>query len=386
MKLGYFFNTKMKINFLLFILAVIIGVSTFWYTNVLLKKLKNEEKNKMEIWAAAQKHVIIADNNEELGFYLDIIKNNNTIPVIVVDSMDNILSYRNIKIEKLKKNKKALEKFKQLNPPIEIILSDEQKLYLYYSNSIIIKQLTYFPIILSFIIIMFIFVSFLAFNSSQKAEQNSIWIGLTRETAHQLGTPISSLLALLELIKLKKSDDNIINELEKDVRRLEKIADRFSKIGSKPSLKIENLQNVIIQAINYIKSRTSSSIDFIFKFPEYDILIPLNAELFEWVIENVCKNAIDAVNGTNGIIKIEIIDNIQIVYVDITDNGKGLPKSKYNEIFKPGYTTKERGWGLGLSLSKRIIEDYHGGKIFVHNSEIGKGTTIRIVLKKFFRK
>lgn len=386
MKIGYFFNTKMKINFLLFILAVIIGVSTFWYTNGLLKKLKNEEKNKMEIWAAAQKHVIIADSEEELGFYLDIIKNNNTIPVIVIDSMDNILSYRNIKIEKFKKNKKALEKFKQLNPPIEIILSEDQKLYLYYSNSIIIKQLTYYPIIFSFIIVLFILVSFLAFNSSQKAEQNSIWIGLTRETAHQLGTPISSLLALLELIKLKNNDDNIINELEKDVRRLEKIADRFSKIGSKPSLKLENLQNVLMQAINYIKSRTSNSIDFRFTFPEYDILIPMNAELFEWVIENVCKNAIDAVNGTNGIIKIEIIDHIQIVYIDITDNGKGLPKSKYNEIFKPGYTTKERGWGLGLSLSKRIIEDYHGGKIFVHSSEIGKGTTIRIVLKKFFRK
>lgn len=386
MKIGYFFNTKMKINFLLFILAVIIGVSTFWYTNGLLKKLKNEEKNKMEIWAAAQKHVIIADSEEELGFYLDIIKNNNTIPVIVIDSMDNILSYRNIKIEKFKKNKKVLEKFKQLNPPIEIILSEDQKLYLYYSNSIIIKQLTYYPIIFSFIIVLFILVSFLAFNSSQKAEQNSIWIGLTRETAHQLGTPISSLLALLELIKLKNNDDNIINELEKDVRRLEKIADRFSKIGSKPSLKLENLQNVLMQAINYIKSRTSNSIDFRFTFPEYDILIPMNAELFEWVIENVCKNAIDAVNGTNGIIKIEIIDHIQIVYIDITDNGKGLPKSKYNEIFKPGYTTKERGWGLGLSLSKRIIEDYHGGKIFVHSSEIGKGTTIRIVLKKFFRK
>jgi len=383
MTINYFFNTKIKINFFLFIITVVIGILTFLYTNNLVKKLKEEEKNKMEIWANAQKYIITAENNEDLGFYLEIIKNNNTIPVIVVDSIDNILTSRNIKIDKFIRNKKELERFKLQNPPIEIKLTDHEKLYLYYSNSLIIKQLTYYPIILMLIILMFIFVSFLAFNVSTKAEQNSIWIGLTRETAHQLGTPISSLLALLELIKSKKIDDNIIDELERDIKRLEKITDRFSKIGSKPSLKLENLQNVILQAINYIKSRTSRSINFDFNFPDYNILIPLNAELFEWVIENVCKNSVDAVNGTNGMIKIEIIDSIQVVYVDIIDNGKGIPKSKYNKIFKPGYTTKERGWGLGLSLSKRIVEDYHGGKIFVHNSEIGKGTTIRIVLKKF---
>ena len=276
--------------------------------------------------------------------------------------------------------KAQLNKIKLEKKPIVIYIGKNNKNYIYYKDSYLLKQLTYYPYIQLGVILLFIIVAYLAFSASRKAEQNQVWVGLTKETAHQLGTPTSSLMAWSELIKDKLSDIELINELEKDVKRLEIITDRFSKIGSNPTLKITNLNNSIVAAIEYLKSRTSDKINFLINFPAEDILIPLSQSLFEWVIENLCKNSIDAISD-NGNIIITLKKIKYKVLIDITDTGNGIPKSKYKTIFKPGFTTKPRGWGLGLSLSKRIIENYHKGKIFVLNSEPNKGSTFRIILK-----
>jgi K+-sensing histidine kinase KdpD len=379
------YTKKLRWKLLLFVSAVIIGVSSLWYTSKLVKKLAIEERKKVELWAEAQSKITNEElSDENLSFYVKVLQNNETVPVILVDKNDNIITYRNLntkKTDNLRYLKRKLSQMKEMNKPIEIVLSENEKQYLYYSKSIILIQLTYYPYVQLGVILLFIMVSYFAFSYSRKAEQNQVWVGLSKETAHQLGTPISSLLAWLEMMKLKSSDKNMLVELEKDIKRLEKITGRFSKIGSKPLLKKENIQKIITTAINYLKSRSSEKINFKLNMPAEELMIPLNASLFEWVIENVCKNAIDAVNGT-GEIELSITDHTQVIYIDITDSGKGISKTKFKTIFKPGYTTKERGWGLGLSLTKRIIEEYHDGKIFVYESEIGKGTVIRIVLRK----
>jgi signal transduction histidine kinase len=245
-----------------------------------------------------------------------------------------------------------------------------------------LTQLFYFPIIQFGVIALFLFVSYLAFSTSRKAEQNQVWVGMSKETAHQLGTPTSSLMANMELLRLKNVDETLLSELEKDVQRLEKITDRFSKIGSAPKLQRENIIKVITDTISYVRARSSEKVIFETNFSENDqIFVPLNIHLFEWVIENLCKNAIDSMGGI-GNISIHLDDRIQFLFIDISDTGKGIPKSKFKTIFQPGYTTKQRGWGLGLSLSERIIESYHRGRIFVNHSEVNKGTTMRIVLKK----
>jgi signal transduction histidine kinase len=265
--------------------------------------------------------------------------------------------------------------------PIIITLSPVEKQYLYYNQSIILTQLAYYPYIQFGIIFMFILVAYFAFNTSMKFEQNQVWVGLSKETAHQLGTPISSLMAWVEMMKIRKGDGEMLVELEKDVNRLEKITERFSKIGSKPALVKDNVITVILTAVNYLRSRSSGKIRINLNLPAYEVIVPLNAALFEWVIENLCKNAIDALNG-QGQIEIALTDFTQVIYIDIRDTGKGIPKSMFKTIFKPGFTTKKKGWGLGLSLAKRIVEAYHDGKIFVHQSELNKGSVIRIVLKK----
>lgn len=376
---------KLRWKFLLFISAVIIGLSSLWYTSKLVRKLADEERKKVELWAEAQLQIINADlSDQNLDFYVKVLQNNETVPVIVVDTTDNIIFKRNLNVKKIENPvyiKRKLAQMKEFTEPIEIVISDEEKQYLYYSKSIILKKLTYYPYVQLGVILLFIMVSYFAFSYSRKAEQNQVWVGLSKETAHQLGTPISSLLAWLEMMKLKTENKDMLTELDKDIKRLEKITERFSKIGSKPLLKRENIQNIITTAINYLKSRSSDKIAFNINMPTEELIIPLNSSLFEWVIENVCKNAIDAVNGS-GEIELSITDHTQVIYIDISDSGKGISKSKYKTIFKPGYTTKERGWGLGLSLTKRIIEEYHDGKIFIHESEIGKGTVVRIVLKK----
>jgi nitrogen-specific signal transduction histidine kinase len=379
------YTKKLRWKLLLFVSAVIIGVSSLWYTSKLVRKLAVEERKKVELWAEAQSKITNEElSDENLSFYVKVLQNNETVPVILVDKDDNIITYRNLNTNKtgnLRYLNRKLSQMKEINKPIEIILSENEKQYLYYSKSIILIKLTYYPYVQLGVILLFIMVSYFAFSYSRKAEQNQVWVGLSKETAHQLGTPISSLLAWLEMMKLKSSDKDMLVELEKDIKRLEKITGRFSKIGSRPLLKKENIQKIITTAINYLKSRSSEKITFKLNMPTEELMIPINASLFEWVIENVCKNAIDAVNGT-GEIELSITDHTQVIYIDITDSGKGISKTKFKTIFKPGYTTKERGWGLGLSLTKRIIEEYHDGKIFVYESEIGKGTVIRIVLRK----
>jgi len=379
------YTRKLRWKFFLFIAAISIGVSSLLYTNNLVKKLAVEERKRAELLAEAQRKIINAEMADpNLDFYGKVVENNETVPVIVLDSLDHISFMRNVDLEKMENPRyvnNKLRQMKEASDPIIINVSPSEKQYLYYSKSTILTKLIVYPFVQLGIIILFILVAYFAFSSSRNAEQNQVWLGLSKETAHQLGTPISSLLAWLEMMKLKSNDPDLLAELEKDVKRLEKITERFSKIGSKPMLKKENLITVISSAVNYLRTRSSGSVKFNVHLSSDELFIPLNASLFEWVIENICKNAIDATNG-QGEVEIFISDHNQVVYVDVSDTGKGISKGLFKTIFKPGYTTKERGWGLGLSLAKRIVEEYHDGKIFVHQSEIGKGTVIRIVLKK----
>jgi signal transduction histidine kinase len=379
------YKRKIRWKFLLFFIAAAIGISSLWYTNILVKKLAIEEHKKVELWAKATSLIINSDaSGESLEFLLSVIQNNETVPVILIDKDTNIIRNRNL--DSLKSSnpeylKHELRNMMSENPPIEIPIPGNNKQYLYYGRSTILTKLTYYPLIQLGVILLFIAIAYLAFSSSRKAEQNQVWVGLSKETAHQLGTPISSLMAWLEILKLRNTEEGFISELEKDILRLNKITERFSKIGSKPVLKPENLINSINNTISYLRTRSSKKVIFSLNSELGEYIVPLNTSLFEWVIENVCKNSMDAIEG-EGTINLKVTDNSQFVQIDITDSGKGIPKSKHKTVFKPGFTTKERGWGLGLSLTKRIIEEYHNGKIFVSSSEAGKGTTMRIILKK----
>lgn len=380
------YSKKQKWKLFLLFIALIIGVSSFVITNNLTKKLSIEERKKVEMWALGMRQLSALDiEGKDYTFILEVIKNNETVPVILTDKEDKIISSRNLDVDKENDQKylaKQLAKMKKDNDPIEIILLDGNKNFIYYKESILLTRLFYFPIIQLGVILLFLLVSYVAFSSSRKAEQNQVWVGMSKETAHQLGTPTSSLLASVELLKLKNAEEKIVIELEKDVHRLEVITERFSKIGSKPKLTKQDVVGVLINAVKYIKARSSQKVNFEFNFSENDkVFVPFNNSLFEWVIENLCKNAIDSMEG-QGNITINIDDRIQYLFIDIIDDGKGIAKSKYKTIFQPGYTTKQRGWGLGLSLSKRIVEIYHEGKIFVNYSEVDKGTNMRIVLKK----
>ena len=380
------YKKKIRWKFFLLIAAVVIGIGSLLYTNFLVKKLEREERKKVELWAKAT--TLMANTEVEgrsLEFVLDVVSSNKTVPVILIDKDTNILAFNNLDTSRVHSPSLFLQKklglMMEENPPIEIPYLPGHKQYLYYSKSTILSNLTYYPLVQLAVILLFILVAYFAFSSSRKAEQNQVWVGLSKETAHQLGTPISSLMAWLEMIKMKTSDQQLVNELSKDVLRLNKITERFSKIGSQPILQKDKLIDLVENTVAYLKSRSSSKIQFIVETTNKELVVPLNAPLFEWVIENVCKNAMDAIEG-EGNIQIAVTENQQFVFIDVKDNGKGISKSSFKTIFKPGFTTKERGWGLGLSLTKRIVEEYHNGKIFVAGSDIGKGTTIRIILKK----
>jgi signal transduction histidine kinase len=378
------YKQKQRWNFFLFVAAVCIGIASLRYTNQLVRKIAGEERKKAELLAEATRYISSSESDDNLDFYTGVIEDNETVPVIVVDTLNNILFTRNLDSARLANPRYLSRKLHQMqdnNEPVIITLSPAEKQYLYFSRSVILQQLSYYPYVQLGIILLFILVAYFAFNTSRKFEQNQVWVGLSKETAHQLGTPISSLLAWLEMMKIRNGDKEMLTELEKDVTRLEKITERFSKIGSKPVLVKDNVVNIISTALNYVKTRSSGKIRFTLKAPSDDILLPLNAALFEWVIENMCKNAIDSLNG-EGEIEVAITDFTQVIYIDILDTGKGIPKSMFNTIFKPGFTTKKKGWGLGLSLAKRIVEEYHDGKIFVHQSELNKGSVLRIVMKK----
>jgi len=379
------YKQKKRWQFFLFITAVIIGIASLLYTNQLVIKLTREERKKAEMLAEAWTQIVNSNPDDaNLDFYAGIIEDNVSIPVIVTDSQNYILFTRNLDSSRMENPRyvaRKLKKMKEHAPPIIIVLSPVEKQYLYYSRSVLLSQLLHYPYIQLGTVLLFILVAYFAFRTSRRYEQNQVWVGMSKETAHQLGTPISSLLAWLEMMKIRNSDKEMLTELEKDVKRLEKITDRFSRIGSKPVLIKENITAVIDTAVYYIKTRSSDKIRFTIKYPPGDIMIPLNAALFEWVIENLCKNAIDAMQG-EGEIEITLSDFTQVVYIDIRDTGRGIPKSMFLTIFRPGFTTKKKGWGLGLSLTKRIVEEYHDGKIFVHQSDLNKGSIIRIVLKK----
>jgi signal transduction histidine kinase len=370
---------------LLLSIAIAIGLGSLMYTNVLVKKLANEERKKVELWAKATSLIPKNDiKGESLDFLFSVVQYNETVPVILVDQDTNILLYRNLDTTKIARPQYLERKLKEMmeeNLPIEIPYMPQKKQYLYYSRSIILNQLTYYPFIQLGVIILFILVAYFAFSSSRRAEQNKVWVGLSKETAHQLGTPISSLLAWLEILKQENTNSTMVEELQKDILRLNKITDRFSKIGSQPIITSNDVVGIIENTLSYLKTRASGKITFKLDTDKSEVIVPVNPPLFEWVIENVSKNAMDAMDG-EGKILVSVSDNSQFVLIDINDSGKGIPKSKFKTIFKPGFTTKERGWGLGLSLTKRIIEEYHKGKIFVAESEIGQGTTIRIILKR----
>jgi signal transduction histidine kinase len=365
---------------------VIIGFSSLLYTENLVKSLKTEERKKVELWAEAERQLIISsDTSLNLAFLYSIIEDNSTVPVILTDGNDSIISASNFgpaRINDIKFLKAKLARMKEKTKPIIIDFGDGHLNLIYYKDSIILKKLIYYPYVQLALIILFIAVSSMAFSSSRKAEQNQVWVGMSKETAHQLGTPTSSLAGWVEILQAKYPEISITGELLRDVARLEKVTERFSKIGSKPDLTLENIVAIVGQTIDYLKSRTSSKVIIKTEHdPLKEVFIPVNSALFSWVIENILKNAIDATEGS-GKITIRITDNEQNAFIDISDNGKGIPKSAYKKIFRPGYTTKQRGWGLGLSLAKRIIEEYHAGKIFVRHSEIEKGSCIRIVMKK----
>lgn len=379
------FNQKTGWKLALLLFAVLIGLSSLIYTENLVNKLKAEERENVELWAEATRLINSSDSNQNLDFMLTVIEYNNTVPVILTDESDNIIDSRNFDKNRINEPdflKKNLEKIRQKNDPIKIDLDNDHFNLVYYKDSIILTMLIYYPYVQVGIIILFILVSYLAFSSSRKAEQNQVWVGMSKETAHQLGTPTSSLAGWIEILQQKYPEITINRELALDVERLEKVTERFSRIGSKPSLNNENISALIIKTVDYLKSRSSSKIIFNLGFnPEPEVRIQVNAALFEWVIENISKNAIDSMEG-NGEITYRVAETEKNVLIDISDTGKGIPKSAFKKIFNPGYTTKQRGWGLGLSLAKRIIEEYHNGKIFVKHSEVGKGSSIRIIMNR----
>lgn len=373
-----------KISLILF--AILIGVGSLYYTNNLVKQLAHEESQKIELWAEATRLLGSSEtDNQDFGFLLEVVQNNRTVPVILTDSGNHIISYRNLDSVKALDSaylRQQLQLMIEKGKRITIHVGPYNKNYVYYKESVILTQLRIYPYVQLSIIVLFILVSYLAFSSSRKAEQNQVWIGLTKETAHQLGTPTSSLMAVTEILREKGIEPTLIDELENDVHRLTIITDRFSKVGSRPSLSHENISQLIEEVVQYLRHRIPSNIDIQLRL-EPELTAPISRTLFAWVIENVCKNAVDAVDAveSNGTITIEAKQHKNKIMIDISDTGKGIPKSKFKTIFKPGYTTKVRGWGLGLSLAKRIVENYHKGKIFVLNSEIDKGSTFRIILK-----
>ena len=385
------FDSGQYLKYVFIVVAVLIAILSVIVSDSLIKKLAQEERLKMEIWSEAIRIMSIDNSTDDSGMdimdltlVLKVIESNTTIPVILCDDKGNVQSDRNIVIpEKEDRDiflQRKIKEFGSRKSPIVIDLGDSNQ-YLYYDDSLILKRLEIFPYVQLSVVFVFIMIAFLALMSTKRAEQNKVWVGLSKETAHQLGTPISSLIAWVEYLKTKEVDAAYLSEMDKDVKRLEIIADRFSKIGSNPNLQPIHINEALQNACGYMESRISSKVKMSIKPSQQPVQVLMNHSLFSWVIENLTKNAVDAMNGT-GHITFEAGEKGNKGWIEITDTGKGIPKSKFNTIFNPGYTTKARGWGLGLSLVKRIIESCPGGKIYVKNSETGKGTTFRIELRK----
>lgn len=379
-----FSNTLLFKRITILVSFVIISL-ILWNTYTFFQKFKYEERIKMEILATALKEITAnKDLNASVSLPLKIIENNSNIPMILVDEEGDIENYQNLDSVKALSPKyieNILTKMKSENAPIEVSFSGQNKQYIYYRNSDLLNKLTYYPLALILILFLFLSLVYMFYNSNKVAETNKLWTGMAKETAHQIGTPLSSLLGWIAILKMEKVEDKYVEEIEKDVSRLNTIANRFSKIGSTPELKKENIVAIAKQAFDYLESRSSKQISFSFASVDNEIYNNLNTELFGWVIENLIKNSIDAMLG-KGELKLNIENTSKKIKITISDTGKGIPKKLFNQIFKPGFTTKKRGWGLGLSLSRRIVSDYHKGKICVQKSEIGKGTTFEISLDR----
>lgn len=379
------YQIKYYIKVSLFVLAVLIAFFTLWYTNELVGELAREEQQKVKTWANATRLLASPDYDGDVDFLLTVVQQNNTIPVILADEAGYVTAYRNLDSSK-KWNEllfqKEIQKMKEENEPMVIEFLEGQKLIIYYENSIILQKLLYFPFIQLAVIAVFLLLSYAAFNYSRRSEQNRVWVGMSKETAHQLGTPISSLMAWIDLMEEapESLNEEVIKELRQDLGRLNMITERFSKIGSKPVLEPHMLRSSVEETVDYLRKRTSAKVKFEINKGAEGVSVALNRPLFAWVIENLSKNAIDAMKG-EGLITYEMFTSGERAILDITDSGLGIPKNKWKTVFKPGYTTKDRGWGLGLALVKRIIVNYHGGKIYIKDSQAGKGTTFRIILK-----
>lgn len=365
-----YLNQIKRVKVILICMAVVLSVVSLVVSHYLVRDLKTEEQNKMQTWAEAMRALGNADENTDMSLVLQVMNSNNTIPVVVYDQSGKVLMQRNIEGD-LPSN----------DHPIRINLSKTEWLDVCYDDSLLLKRLAMWPYVQLSAVLIFVLIAIFALLSSKRAEQNKVWVGLSKETAHQLGTPISSLMAWVEVLRETYPDDQLIPEMNKDVQRLQLIAERFSKIGSKPELKPSDLSQIVRNVVTYIGRRAPNHVTISAQLPDEPVQIMACAPLFEWVIENLSKNAIDAMQG-QGSITITVRQEAYCTAVEVADTGKGIASGHFNDVFKPGYTTKSRGWGLGLSLAKRIIEEYHKGRIFVKSSELGKGTTFRIEINQ----
>ena len=377
-----------QVKILLVAAAILIAIASLAVSHFLTRDLKLKERDNMEVWAEAMRSLSQADENTDLSLVLKVINSNNTIPVIVLDHQGNVTDFRNVRLQ-AKDNADSLQQIRQMGSElkaagrvIRINLSSKDYIDVCYDDSLLLRRLTLYPFVQLGVVMLFVVVAIFALLTSKRAEQNKVWVGLSKETAHQLGTPISSLMAWIEILKETYPDDTLIPEMDKDVKRLQLIADRFSKIGSIPEPVPTSLNEVLDHVIDYMDKRTSKKVEMVKELPDHDVVVLLNASLFEWVIENLSKNAVDAMGGGPGRITLRVEDEGYKAIIEVSDTGKGIRKKDLRNVFRPGFTTKKRGWGLGLSLAKRIVEEYHHGKIFVKQSEVGKGTTFRIELKK----
>ena len=374
-----------QVKIILVIAAIIIAVVSLLVSHYLVRDLQREERAKMETWAEALQALNNADETTDLTLVLNVIQSNNTIPVVVMNAAGEVTDCRNIDTGDQDSADYVAHygrRMYQAGDYIRIEYGDSADYQLVcYDESVMLKRLTQWPYVQLGIVMIFVVVAIFALLSSKKAEQNKVWVGLSKETAHQLGTPISSLMAWVEILKENYPQDDLIPEMDKDVKRLERIAERFSKIGSLPEPVDASMNEVVAHVVDYMDRRTSKKVEMVCNLPDHEVVVKMNASLFEWVIENLCKNAVDAMEGSGRIV-LTLTEEPGRVAIEVADNGKGIRKKDLGNVFTPGFTTKKRGWGLGLSLAKRIVEEYHKGRIFVKQSEVGKGTTFRIELKK----
>lgn len=372
-------------------LAGVITLVSLAYIHSIARNVKAEEQSRMKVWAEAMRTLSMADDNTNLNLVLKVINENHYIPVIVLDSKGQATAFRNVRLhgqnyrDSLREATMIGRRYFADGRSIRIQLGDKpgaDYIHVCYDDSRILRQLNYFPYVYLLVVVVFFSIVVFALLMSKRAEQNRVWAGLSKETAHQLGTPISSLMAWVEVLKEAYPHDALIPEMDKDVQRLQLIADRFSKVGSMPEMRDESLTAVVDHVVDYMDRRTSKRVRLVKEVPDHDVIVQLNANLFEWVVENLCKNAADAMGGESGTITLRLMETTRQVILEVTDTGKGIRKKDMSNVFRPGFTTKKRGWGLGLSLAKRIVEDYHKGHIFVKWSEVGVGTTFRIELNR----